>query len=311
MERSPELIVFEQPGLRKPYLVCGISGWVDAGEAATGTVKYLIKKLLARKFAEIPLAPFHIFQVPGQTTLRPHIRIEEGLLEQHQFPANEFFYWVNPRADRDLVLFLGTEPCTRWEEFAGVLLDFAAQLQVARIYLLGGVLDKIPHTREPLVSCVVSAPELREEMRKFALQPASYEGPGSFGTTLLHFCQLRGMEMVSMVSRATFYPEFNTFIPHNPKAIYALLRRLNRLLHLGLDLSDAESASREMEGKLDFMATQNPQFRAYLKQLEKEFVEVKYQEPLEITGNQAVEIVEELLKGEKGDDEESAPPAAG
>ena len=37
-------------------MVCGISGWVDGGEVATGSVRYLIGKLEARTFAEMPIA---------------------------------------------------------------------------------------------------------------------------------------------------------------------------------------------------------------------------------------------------------------
>jgi hypothetical protein len=49
------------------------------------------------------------------------------------------------------------------------------------------------------------------------------------------------------------------------------------------------------------MASHNPEFRAYVEELEKEFIEVKYQAPLDISANEAVQLAEELLR-EKGED---------
>ena len=209
MDSRENVTIVERPELRHPYLVCGISGWVDGGDAATGTTRYLVKKLKAKRFAEIPIDRFHIFQVPGQLTLRPQIKIEDGLLKEHVFPKNQFFYWLNPNADNDLILFLGTEPNLNWEEYANAILTITEEFAVVRIYLLGGVLDKTPHTREPGVSCACTSEPLNEEMQKYGMQLSNYEGPGRFGTTLLYICQQKQVPMVSITARATYYPEFN------------------------------------------------------------------------------------------------------
>ena len=298
MDRG-NVIFLEKPQLRQPFLICGISGWVDGGEAATGSTRYLVRKLGANLFAEIPLEKFHVFQVPGQLTLRPQIKIEDGLLREHVFPQNQFFYWVNTHTEHDLILFLGTEPNLNWEEYTAAILNMAKEYSVVRIYILGGVLDKTPHTRESGVFCACSSKQLREEMQKYGMQSSNYEGPGSFSTTFLHFCQRKRMPMVSMTARASYYPEFNIVIPRNPRAIKAIVVRLNSLLRLNLNLSDLEQEGKELEAKLDFMASHNPEFRNYIEELEKEFVEVKYEEPLDITANEAVQIAEEFLKGKR------------
>ena len=304
VDRRGSVIIMERPRLRHPYMVCGISGWVDGGEAATGSIQYLVRRLEAKKFAEIPIDRFHIFQVPGQLSLRPQIRIEDGILKEHHFPQNQFFYWVNPNADNadnDLILFLGTEPNLNWEEYAEAILGVAEEFAVVRIYLLGGVLDKTPHTREPGVSCACSSEKLKEEMQKCGMQFSNYEGPGSFATTLLHICQDRQGQMVSITARATYYPEFNIVIPHNPKTIRAVVRRLNQLLRLNLDISDLDKQAEEFEAKLNFMAGQNPQFQAYVEELEKDFTEDKYEEPLGISPDEAVRLAEEFLKEKRED----------
>ena len=296
MESNQNVAFTGKPELRQPCMVCGISGWVDGGECATGSVQYLIDKLKAKKFAEIPFDRFHVFQMPGLVSPRPQIRIEEGVLKEHHFHQNLFFYWVNPEADNDLILFLGTEPSLHWGEYAGAILSVAEQFAVPRIYILGGVLDKTPHTREPDVSCSCNSEELKEEMRKYGVHFSSYQGPGSFGTTLLHLCRERQILAASIMSRVTYYPEFNIAIPHNPKAIRALVRRLAGLLSLELDISDLNKEIDELESKLGAMARRNAKFRAYVEELEKDFVEVKYEEPLDLSPDEAVRIAEELLK---------------
>jgi proteasome assembly chaperone (PAC2) family protein len=299
MEKRARPLITKKPNLRQPYLVCGISGWVDGGRCATGTVEYLQRRLKAIRFAEIPLDRFHVYQVPGELSLRPHIKIEDGLLKEHSFPQNLFFYWLNPGADRDLILFTGTEPNLHWQEYADSILEIVKEFDVSRIYLLGGVLDRNPHTREPNVSCACSSRELKEEMLKYGVQFTSYEGPGRFGTTLLHICQKNKVPMVSLTARATYYPEFNIVIPHNPKAIRAIVKRLNSLLSLNLDLSDLDADVAEYEGKLASVASRNPEFRSYLEKLEQDYVEIKYEEPLELSADEAVRIAEELLKKKK------------
>jgi len=61
-------------------MVCGIHGWVNGGKAATGSVRYLVGKLKACKFAEIPISRFYVFHMLGQPALRPHIKIEDGVI---------------------------------------------------------------------------------------------------------------------------------------------------------------------------------------------------------------------------------------
>lgn len=299
MDGRGSAIISEKPHLRKPYMVLGISGWVDGGLTATGSVEYLVNKLGARKFGEIPLSRFHIYQVPGQLALRPYIKIEDGVLTHHRFSENLFYYWINPDEAHNLILFRGTEPNLNWEEYADSILGVAADYSVERIYLLGGVLDRTPHTREPAVSCACTSEDLKQEMRKYGMQYTSYEGPGRFGSTLLYICQKEKMPMVTLTARVTYYPEFNIVIPRNPKSIRALIKRLVPLLRLPLDISDLDKECTEFEGKLNYMMSQNADIQAYVKQLEKDFGEVQYEEPLDMSGDEAVRLAEEFLKEKK------------
>ena len=299
MENKENIAFTEKPVLRQPYLVCGISGWVDGGEVATGGAKYLVKQFSARKFAEIPVERYHVYQVPGQISLRPTVKMEDGLIVEHHFPKNQFFYARNINSEHDLIFFLGTEPSINWEEYAGTMLNIAKSFQTSRMYLLGGVLDETPHTREPKVSCSCTSIALRDEMRRYNVTYSNYEGPGSFGTTMLYLCKKQELDAVSFSARATYYPEYNIVIPHNPKSIKAVLVRLNNLMRLNLNFAELDAEVKEFEGKLEFMRGQSPRFHAYVEELEKKYIETPYEEPLEMSPDEAIKFAEDFLKKNK------------
>lgn len=291
-----------RPTLRRPVMVIALDGWVDGGEAATGSLRYLRRKLRPRKLAEIPVDRFHIYQVPGQLSLRPYSRVEDGLLKEYRPPRNIFYYWVNPQEDSDLILFQGTEPNLNWDEYVAAILEVAKDFDVSRIYMLGGVLDKTPHTREPAVSCVCTSVELRDELAHHGIEFTDYEGPGGVRTTLVHRCQKNGLEMAILHARATYYPEFNIVISHNPKAIRAVVKRLNRLLGLGLKMDDMDRQARDFEARIAYMGVQNREFQLYVEALEKEYLEPSFDES-ELSADEAIRAAEDFLRFNLGDDE--------
>jgi predicted ATP-grasp superfamily ATP-dependent carboligase len=295
MARKGDLIYSAQPVLRRPYMVLALDGWVDGGEAATGSLHYLRRKLRPRKLAEIVPGRFHIYQIPGQLSLRPYTRVEEGLVKEYRPKRNVFYYWQNPLGERDVILFQGAEPQMNWDDYAAAVLEVAAAFDVSRIYMLGGVLDKTPHTREPGVTSVSTSAQLRDELRAFGIEPIDYEGPGGIRTALVHLCQKRSLEMAVLHARVTYYPEFNMVIAHNPKAIRALVKRLNRLLGLQLDLSDLDRETKDFESRISYMALQNREFRSYVEALEKEYPVVD--EFPDLTPDDAVQAAEEFLRG--------------
>jgi hypothetical protein len=79
----------------------------------------------------------------------------------------------------------------------------------------------------------------------------------------------------------------------------AVLTRLNHLMHLDMNFDELDNAIKEVEGKLDFVRQQNPQFNTYIEELEKDYVEMPYQEPLDISPNDAIKLAEEFLKKNK------------
>jgi proteasome assembly chaperone (PAC2) family protein len=299
MEEKNGVICNFKPDLRSPYVVCGWNGWLNGGDVSIGGIEYLIRHLNAAKFAEIPASRYHVFQVPGVDNSRPIFKMDEGLIVETHFPKNDLYYAVNPTSDHDLIFLLGTEPNLYWEEYTDEFVDFILGFKSTRLYTLGAILDRTPYTREPKISCTCTSAKMKEEISKYAVTFSSRIGTASFNQMLLYACQKKGLDGINFTGRVPYYPEFNVAIEYNPKSIRSILLRLNNLMHLSLDLSEMDDGIKEIDGKLDFVRQKNAQFNAYIEELEKEYVEIPYQEPFDISPNEAIRFAEEFLRENK------------
>ena len=66
---SEHLTIHETPPNNLDRLLIAYAGWPDAAESATNTIKYLLRKLGARKFAEVD--PESFTSLPGSGPARP------------------------------------------------------------------------------------------------------------------------------------------------------------------------------------------------------------------------------------------------
>ena len=296
MDEKNNLTFDTRPSLRSPYILCGVNGWVNGGDVSVGGIEYLIRQFKAAKFAEMPTSRYHVYQMPGVETVRPMFKMQDGVIVETRFPKNEFYYVKNAGSDHDMILFSGTEPSLNWEEYADTVVDLAKEFKAYRLCTFGGILDRSPYTREPRVSCTCTSAKVKDEMEKFNVTFSSREGPASFNLMLLHTCQKKGLDGLNLTVRAPYYPEFNIAIDYSPKSIKAVLVRLTALMNLQTNFEEMDKTITELENKLDTIRQQNPQFNTYIEELEKTYVEMPYQEPLNITPHEAVRFAEELLR---------------
>jgi len=288
------LIFQEMPDLVNPYILIGLSGWLNAGEIATGCIDFLRRKLNARKFAHIDPRHFHIWQVPGfepaQVT-RPHAIIEEGVVKSIGEPANEFFFWPGG-AGSDLILFTGSEPNLGWPQYASAILSIAKRYRAYRIYSLGGVFDQVPHTRETGVFAVLSRPELKGDFRSFPL--LNYTGPCSFSAMLLNQAGKEGIEAAGITARIP--PYIQNF---NAKAGYDLLKKVLALTPLNIDLSDLKKSGDNLVAMMDKSFSQNKSALEQLRKLEEMFDAAVLQEFGYVPGQNNDELMREMLNLKK------------
>jgi len=255
-----DIILYEKPELSSPYLIMGFGGWPDAGKVSTGTVDYLKNKLQAKKFAEIKSDNFYDFSI-----LRPLTTIKEGLEKELKFPSNEFFFWKDEKSPHDLIIFLGSEPHLRWDEYANLLVDFAKELKVEKVCMIGGNYAAVPHTRES-VSGLVSHPELRSELIKYEVDLSDYQGPASIHTLLLDNCKKANIKVVNLWGNAPHYIR-----GWNSRVSYALLKRITKILEIEVDLEDIKSKGESLVAQIDKLIGQEPKLQGYVKKLEESY----------------------------------------
>lgn len=280
--------LIREPGLSRPTLVAAFAGWPDAGEVATGAVRYLRDKLGAAPFAELRPEEFYIF-----TEQRPQTTQGENPWErQITWPANRFYFWKGEGGAPDLVLLEGIEPHLKWATFVDSILDLAQSLSVAKLVSLGGTLDSVPHTKEPPISGASSDPDLREALESLSIRPSGYEGPTSIHSALLDGCNRRGLANASLWGHAPLYLQATP----NPRVCHALLRKLVAFLALPLDLGDLEEAAASFDRQVDQAVAKNPELQEYVRRLEQA-VEKAQQSAEEMPSPEAiVKDLEEYLR---------------
>jgi predicted ATP-grasp superfamily ATP-dependent carboligase len=244
-------------GLRAPAMVCAFRGWNDAGEAASTAVSFLAGALDARRFARIDSEDFFDYQ-----SNRPCIRIGEGGVRDITWPSVEVFEALAPRAPRDLVLVRGVEPSMRWRSFSEHMIELAEALGVQLVVTLGALLGDVPHTRPVAMTGHASDQALSERL---GIAPSNYEGPTGIVGVLHAACLSTGLPSASLWAAVPHY----VAAAANPKAALALLRRLERLTGVSVDVSELEAAATDYERQVGLAVASDPDIQAFVERLEQ------------------------------------------
>ena len=151
----------------------------------------------------------------------------------------EIFEAQAPRAPRDLVLVQGVEPSMRWRAFSTHIVDLAEALGVQVVVSLGALLGDVPHTRPVAMSGHASDAALLERL---GIQASSYEGPTGIVGVLHTACARAGLPSASLWAPVPHY----VAAAANPKAALALLRRVEVLIGVSVDVSELEVLGRRL-----------------------------------------------------------------
>jgi predicted ATP-grasp superfamily ATP-dependent carboligase len=238
-------------------MVCAFQGWNDAGDAASNAVSFLASALEARSFARIDSEEFYDFQAN-----RPSISFDEQGTREIVWPTVEIFEAQAPRAPRDLVLVQGVEPSMRWRAFSSNLVDLAEALGVQLVVSLGALLGDVPHTRPVSLSGHASDAALLERL---GIQPSSYEGPTGIVGVLHTACARAGLPSASLWASVPHY----VAAAANPKAALALLRRVEVLIGVSVDVSELEVAAADYERQVGLAVRSDPDIQAFVERLEQ------------------------------------------
>ncbi|MGH2904907.1 MAG: PAC2 family protein [Solirubrobacteraceae bacterium] len=244
-------------GLRAPAMVCAFQGWNDAGDAASSAVSFLASSLNARRFAQIDSEEFYDFQAN-----RPNIQLTAGETREIVWPTVEVFEARAPRAARDLVIVQGVEPSLRWRAFSAHLVELAEALGVQIVVTLGALLADVPHTRPVTMTGFASDPSLVESL---GLASSSYEGPTGIVGVLHSACLDAGLPSASLWAGVPHY----VAAAANPKAALALLRRVESLIGISIDVSELEVSAADYERQVGLAVQSDPDIQAFVERLEQ------------------------------------------
>ncbi len=249
------------PQLRSPLLICAFRGWNDAAGVASGALATLADSFDRR--ADRRGRPRGLLRLPGDPADDRALRRADAPIE---WPRNDLIAARVPGAERDLVLFDGTEPNLRWRTFSETVATAADALGVEMVVTLGALVAEVSHTLPVPITGLASDEQLVEELD---LQRSSYEGPTGIVGVVHDCCRQVGMTSASLWAAV---PHYVAAVP-NPKAALALLRRLEGLTGIAVDATELEEETASYEEQIGRAVAANPEIAELVERIEAEQVE--------------------------------------
>ena len=293
------LIIHETPSVALEHLIIAYAGWPDAAESATNTVKFLLRQLQAKKFAEIDPEEFFVF-----TQERPRSsRTRDGRRRIH-WPANEFYYWsgASDNAGKGTMFLLGTEPNLRWRTFSRIVANLAQESGVRTVIHTGALLDAVPHTRQVRLTGSSTHRELQQALDSASIGSSNYQGPTGISSAVMEACTRQGMGYASLWGHTSHYLQ----AAPNYRVSYTLAQSLAGLLGLPVDLAELRSAAETFDAEVVRAVGNDDQISEYVKKLEDRYDESagssEMPDPQEV-----VRELEQFLRSERRRGPDSTP----
>ncbi len=229
--------ISKRPRLKNPYLVVA---WPGMGEVAFKAATYLVDKLRAEEFAEI--APGDFFYLTG-------ISIQDGVLSLPELPYSKFYYWKNKSGNNDLVIFVSNaQPdLTKAEEYSRKIIHLAKTIKSKMLVSFAAMPQAIDHTQDGRVWCAVTSDKLTEELKKHELPLLSSGQISGMNGLLLGLAKREGLPGLCLLGEIPLY----TIQIENPKASYAVLEVLGKILNIRMDLTGLIEQAHILEDEIN------------------------------------------------------------
>ncbi len=293
---ADELVIFEQKPAAN-YLIAGWRRqWSNGGRISSGLPRYLIEKLSAKKIGE--LGPqistmCYPFQVAGtHDAFRPVAPFQEGLPSESMHRENYFF-----DAGNGLIIFLGEEPWYRLDIYVQGFFEAIKELGIKQTVAVEGVNGPAPPDLERRITCAYSKATMKEDLERFGLQFSSYGSDGRRGPTIgmamvsmAHF-EYPDIEMFRLGAMAPLYPLLSSNnqqlgITRDHRSFYDIMRRLNAMFDLTIDLNElkslADAESRELQTNLERLSDTSREAKQVIEQVRTEYSYTPFEQRVEL-----------------------------
>ena len=254
-----DLVIDRRPELRRPILIGAWSGWNDAGEAATGTVRFIRRRWREEPFARIEPDRYYDF-----TQARPRVRLDNGQ-RVIEWPKNDFTAHRREGDGPDLILFRGIEPHLSWRGYVENIMQVIKEFDVSAVVTLGGLLAEVSHARPIRLTGASEDPALQALLDLQPRRGPGYEGPTGIIGILGNALRDAAIPTASMWANVPHYVNASP----NPKGTLALLEKLNRGLSLGLRLHDMEVFVARFDAQVAEEVAHNQEMVDYARRIEE------------------------------------------
>jgi predicted ATP-grasp superfamily ATP-dependent carboligase len=249
------------PEMRSPAIVIGFSGWPDAGGVSSLSISYLRELLNASQIGHIDMSQFI-----DHTQHRPVVVIEDGILKSIGMPGFEIYWGI--AAERDVIMIRGYEPMSGWDKLVKAIFALADRFGVERLVSIGGLLDRVPHTRPVRISFLTTDKELYYKALSLGLRPSNYQGPASIHSYLMYECGKLGLKAVSIWGHVPHYLNIA-----NPRVVASVLEKVGAVLDMQLNLDRLYVEASVFEGKVSSLVENDSDLRRIVESLEREYDE--------------------------------------
>jgi len=241
----------KRPKLKNPYL---ITAWPGMGEVAFKAATYLVSKLKAEEFAQIP--PEDFFYLTGSV-------VQEGILAVPELPYSKFYYWKNPAtkiigpadnfsgrsAGNDLIIFISNaQPdLSKAEDYCQRIISLAKGFKAKTVISFAAMPQPIDHTQPPKVWLTTTAKEVSGTLKKYNFQTLSEGQISGMNGLFLGIAKREGLDGACLLGEIPLY----TIQIENPKASCVVLEALAKILSIQIDLGGLFEETHIMEGEIN------------------------------------------------------------
>lgn len=243
-----------QPTLQRPIVIAAFTGWNDAADAASNSVRHLVEAWQAKPLAEIDPEEFTDF-----ATVRPHVRLTAEQRRTIVWPT--VGVWSASTPGGDVILLLGPEPALRWRLFTDQIVAIAQRYDASMMLTLGALLADVPHSRP--VQLIGTATE-QDIIDRFNLQRSRYEGPTGIVGVVQDACTRADLPSASLWAAV---PAYASQVP-SPKASLALVERACEILGSPAPTTRLQAEARDYDARVAALVNDDSDLVGYVARLE-------------------------------------------